>query len=130
MKKDQLLKEKEMILKEISELRMDLKIANDKVTNAGKSIPFYKVEGPPLVLSAIFGFIITNIPLFSDKKNGLGIMFLLFIIGLYITTKKSQKKIKENKDSYINDRLAIQKDIVEKGKRLAQIESELKAIEN
>ena len=50
MKKEELLKEKDLLFKEILALRKELKSANDNILNAGKSIPFYKVVGPPLII--------------------------------------------------------------------------------
>lgn len=128
MGKEELLREKEDITKEILKLRENLKIANDAVANAGKSVAFYKVVTPPIIITALIGFLVTKTNLIDNTNGIVGIIFFVFAISLFITSKLSQKKIKENKEKYIGERIAIQKLLVKKAKRLAEIESEL--IEN
>lgn len=128
MGKEELLREKEDITKEILKLREDLKIANDAVANVGNTVAFYKVVTPPIIITLLIGLLISKV-IFLDENNVLvGITFFVFAISLFITSKLSQKKIKENKEKYIEERIAIQKLLVKKAKRLAEIESEL--IEN
>ena len=128
MGKEELLREKEDITKDILKLRGDLKIANDSVANAGKSVAFYKVVTPPIIITILAGLIVSKINFFGENNGLVGIIFFVFAISLFITSKLSQKKIKENKEKYIGERIAIQKLLVKKAKRLAEIESEL--IEN
>ena len=128
MGKEELLREKEDITKEILKLRENLKIANDAVANAGKSVAFYKVVTPPIIITILVGLLVSKINFFGENNGLVGIIFLVFAISLFITSKLSQKKIKENKEKYIGERIAIQKILVKKAKRLAEIESEL--IEN
>lgn len=128
MGKEELLREKEDITKEILKLREDLKIANDAVANAGKSVAFYKVVTPPIIITILVGLLVSKINFFGENNGLVGIIFFVFAISLFITSKLSQKKIKENKEKYIGERIAIQKLLVKKAKRLAEIESEL--IEN
>ena len=128
MGREELLREKEDITKEILKLREDLKIANDSVANAGKSVAFYKVVTPPIIITILAGLIVSKINFFGENNGLVGIIFFVFAISLFITSKLSQKKIKENKEKYIGERIAIQKLLVKKAKRLAEIESEL--IEN
>lgn len=128
MGREELLREKEDITKEILKLREDLKIANDSVANAGKSVAFYKVVTPPIIITILAGLIVSKINFFGENNGLVGIIFFVFAISLFITSKLSQKKIKENKEKYIEERIAIQKLLVKKAKRLAEIESEL--IEN
>ena len=128
MGKEELLREKEDITKEILKLREDLKIANDSVANAGKSVAFYKVVTPPIIITILAGLIVSKINFFGENNGLVGIIFFVFAISLFITSKLSQKKIKENKEKYIGERIAIQKLLVKKAKRLAEIENEL--IEN
>ena len=128
MGKEELLREKEDITKEILKLRENLKIANDAVANAGKSVAFYKVVTPPIIITILVGLLVSKINFFGENNGLVGIIFLVFAISLFITSKLSQKKIKENKEKYIKERIAIQKILVKKAKRLAEIESEL--IEN
>ena len=128
MGREELLREKEDITKEILKLREDLKIANDAVANVGNTVAFYKVVTPPIIITLLIGLLISKV-IFLDENNVLvGITFFVFAISLFITSKLSQKKIKENKEKYIEERIAIQKLLVKKAKRLAEIESEL--IEN
>ena len=128
MEKEELLREKEDMTKEILKLREDLKIANDAVANVGNTVAFYKVVTPPIIITLLIGLLISKV-IFLDENNVLvGITFFVFAISLFITSKLSQKKIKENKEKYIEERIAIQKLLVKKAKRLAEIESEL--IEN
>lgn len=128
MGREELLREKEDITKEILKLREDLKIANDSVANAGKSVAFYKVVTPPIIITILAGLIVSKINFFGENNGLVGIIFFVFAISLFITSRLSQKKIKENKEKYIKERIAIQKILVKKAKRLAEIESEL--IEN
>ena len=128
MGREELLREKEDITKEILKLREDLKIANDSVANAGKSVAFYKVVTPPIIITILVGLLVSKINFFGENNGLVGIIFFVFAISLFITSKLSQKKIKENKEKYIGERIAIQKLLVKKAKRLAEIESEL--IEN
>ena len=128
MGREELLREKEDITKEILKLREDLKIANDSVANAGKSVAFYKVVTPPIIITILAGLIVSKINFFGENNGLVGIIFFVFAISLFITSKLSQKKIKENKEKHIQERIAIQKLLVKKAKRLASIEGEL--IEN
>lgn len=128
MGKEELLREKEDITKEILKLREDLKIANDAVANAGKSVAFYKVVTPPIIITILVGLLVSKINFFGENNGLVGIIFLVFAISLFITSKLSQKKIKENKEKHIGERIAIQKLLVKKARRLAEIESKL--IEN
>lgn len=130
MKKEDLLIEKDNITKEILKLRGDLKIANDSVQNAGNTVSFYKVVTPPLIISSILGLLLSNTNLLSRSEGLVGIIILVFAISLLVTSKISQKKVKENKEKYKKERIAIQKLLVKKSKRIAEIESELKLIEN
>ena len=128
MGKEELLREKEDITKEILKLRENLKIANDAVANVGKSVAFYKVVTPPIIITILVGLLVSKINFFGENNGLVGIIFFVFAISLFITSKLSQKKIKENKEKYIGERIAIQKLLVKKAKRLAEIESKL--IEN
>lgn len=128
MGKEELLREKEEITKDILKLRGDLKIANDAVANAGKSVAFYKVVTPPIIITILVGLLVSKINFFGENNGLVGIIFFVFAISLFITSKLSQKKIKENKEKYIQERIAIQKLLVKKARRLADIESKL--IEN
>lgn len=128
MGKEELLREKEDITKDILKLRGDLKIANDAVANAGNSVAFYKVVTPPIIITILVGLLVSKINFFGENNGLVGIIFFVFAISLFITSKLSQKKIKENKEKYIGERIAIQKLLVKKARRLAEIESKL--IEN
>lgn len=130
MQKEDLLKEKEEITKEILDLREDLKKTNDSVQNVGNTVAFYKVLFPPIIIAIGLGFILSKLGLVDNSKGEVALVILLFIIILFITSKISKKKIKENKNKYIAERISIQKLIVKKSKRLSDIESELKLIEN
>ena len=128
MEKEELLREKEDITKEILKLRGVLKKANDSVENVGKTVAFYKVVTPPIIITILVGLLVGKINFLDDNNGLVGIIFFVFAISLFITSKLSQKKIKENKEKYIGERIAIQKLLVKKAKRLAEIENEL--IEN
>lgn len=128
MEKEELLREKEDITKEILKLRGDLKRANDSVENVGKTVAFYKVVTPPIIITLIIGLLISKLNFLNENNALVGIIFFVFVISLFVTSRLSQKKIKENKEKYMQERIAIQKLLVKKAKRLASIESEL--IEN
>lgn len=128
MEKEELLREKEDITKEILKLRGDLKRANDSVENVGKTVAFYKVVTPPIIITILVGLLVSKINFFGENNGLVGIIFFVFVISLFVTSRLSQKKIKENKEKYMQERIAIQKLLVKKAKRLASIESEL--IEN
>lgn len=128
MEKEELLREKEDITKEILKLREDLKIANDAVANVGNTVAFYKVVTPPIIITLIIGLLISKLNFWAENNALVGIIFFVFAISLFVTSRLLQKKIKENKEKYIKERIAIQKLLVKKAKRLASIESEL--IEN
>lgn len=128
MNKDDLLIEKENRSKEILKLRSDLKFVNENIMNVRKTVPFYKLIGPALIISIIIGIFLISFNLLDTTKI-LGIIILVYILGIFATTKLFQKRIKEEKDKNIKIRLNLQKQIVQKGKELTEIEAKLKEIE-
>lgn len=112
--------EKDKIYEEIMIDRQKLFDLNNKINSLGSEISFWKFLLIPLAFSILITAIARLVGVNSSKT--VGIMIISFIIIMAINTFISKKKIAKEKDLLISQRMALQKEIVEKSKKLKDLD--------
>ena len=124
MGKEELEKEKKDILSEIMELREDLKELSDMINVIGSSVSFVHFVILPIIVASVVTLIMSLIG-FADNKS-LGTFIIMFIISTVVSTLYNRNIVKKRKEKLIEKRLDLQRRLVKKSQRLADIESKLK----
>lgn len=117
------MQEKELLMDEILELREKLKEKNEMISNLGKRVSFFQLFIIPLIIAGLTTLIIRQIPI-SDNQS-VGFFIVIFIVSISIATIINKKKIANRKQELINERIAIQKALVKKGKDLSELENNI-----
>lgn len=125
MEKEELLKEKEEILSEITALREKLKEENDEINNLGGNLSFAKFFLTPLIIAGIITGIY-KIGKFVDDSKIMGIFLIAFVVSFLVTSLKSKKALANKKEELVANRLETQKEIVKKSKKLKTLEERIK----
>ena len=113
--------QKKKLTDEILKLREELKEKNEMINNLGKSVSFFQLFVIPLIASAISTLIVKQFSLTTNQS--VGFFIVIFILSLIFVTMINKNKLAKRKDELIKERLAIQKELVAKGKELSQIEN-------
>lgn len=111
---------KKLLTDEILTLREELKEKNEMINNLGTSVSFVQIFLIPLIVAAITTFIVSKLSLSSNQS--VGFFIVVFIISISVATIKNKKEIAKRKEELINERLVIQKALVQKGKELSELE--------
>ena len=115
------IEQKKDLLDEILKLREDLKEKNDMINDLGSSISFIHLFIVPLIIAAIVTFITMKLSLFTSNQSA-GCFIITFIISLSFSTYLNKSRINKRKKELIEQRLALQKELVAKGKDLNKLE--------
>lgn len=114
---------KKLLTDEILSLRKELKEKNEMINNLGSSVSFVHVFVIPLIVAAITTFIVSKLSLSSNQS--VGFFIVVFIISISLATIKNKKELAKRKEELIEERLTIQKALVEKGKELSKLENDI-----
>lgn len=115
------IEQKKDLLDEILKLREDLKEKNDKINDLGSSISFVHLFIVPLIIAAMVTFITMKFSLLTSNQSA-GCFIITFIISLSFSTYLNKSRINKRKKELIEQRLALQKELVAKGKDLNKLE--------
>ena len=115
---------------EILTLREDLKTANDRVKNVGKSVPFYRILILPAIFSLIGALILWLLGYWQTPDKVVGILSIIFWLAMIFSMFKVQKEIKAKKEKFIEERIEIQKKILAKSKKITRLIEDREDIEN
>ena len=115
------IEQKKDLLDEILKLREDLKEKNDKINDLRSSISFVHLFIVPLIIAAMVTFITMKFSLLTSNQSA-GCFVITFIISLSFSTYLNKSRINKRKKELIEQRLALQKEIVAKGKELNKLE--------
>jgi len=115
------IEQKKDLLDEILKLREDLKEKNDMINDLGSSISFIHLFIVPLIVATIVTFITMKLSLFTSNQSA-GCFIITFIISLSFSTYLNKSRINKRKKELIEQRLALQKELVAKGKELNKLE--------
>lgn len=124
MEKKKLIEEKEEMFKDILRQRDELKAINEQINEIGASVTFVQFFIIPL-LAAIIVALLVNIA-GADQSQKVGAVLVTFIVAFAISTIYNKRRIASKKQELIDRRVAVQRDLAAMGKRLAEIETELK----
>lgn len=113
--------EKKALLDEIVSLREELKEKNDMINDLGSSVSFINLFIIPLLVAALVIFIVMRLSSITSNQS-VGFFIITFVISLSISTYINKKNISERKKQLIDERLALQKLLVSKGKELSELE--------
>ena len=111
---------KKLLTDEILSLREELKEKNEMINNLGTNVSFVQIFLIPLIVAAITTFIVSKLSLSTNQS--VGFFIVVFIISISVATIKNKKEIAKRKEELINERLALQKALVQKGKELSELE--------
>lgn len=120
-RKVNIMDQKKKLTDEILKLREELKEKNEMINNLGRSVSFFQLFVIPLIASAIATLIIKQFSLTTNQS--VGFFIVIFILSLIFVTMINKNKLAKRKDELIKERMAIQKELVAKGKELSQIEN-------
>lgn len=115
------IEQKKDLLDEILKLREDLKEKNDKINDLRSSISFVHLFIVPLIIAAMVTFITMKFSLLTSNQSA-GCFIITFIISLSFSTYLNKSRINKRKKELIEQRLALQKELVAKGKDLNKLE--------
>ena len=115
------IEQKKDLLDEILKLREDLKEKNDKIHDLRSSISFVHLFIVPLIIAAMVTFITMKFSLLTSNQSA-GCFVITFIISLSFSTYLNKSRINKRKKELIEQRLALQKELVAKGKELNKLE--------
>lgn len=115
------IEQKKDLLDEILKLREDLKEKNDKINDLRSSISFVHLFIVPLIIAAMVTFITMKFSLLTSNQSA-GCFVITFIISLSFSTYLNKSRINKRKKELIEQRLALQKELVAKGKELNKLE--------
>ena len=118
------IEQKKDLLDEILKLREDLKEKNDKINDLRSSISFVHLFIVPLIIAAMVTFITMKFSLLTSNQSA-GCFVITFIISLSFSTYLNKSRINKRKKELIEQRLALQKELVAKGKELNKLEETL-----
>ncbi|WP_394271283.1 hypothetical protein [Anaerococcus nagyae] len=113
--------QKKDLLDEILKLREDLKEKNDMINDLGSSISFIHLFIVPLIVATIVTFITMKLSLFTSNQSA-GCFIITFIICLAFSTFLNKNRLNKRKKELVEQRLALQKQLVAKGKELRELE--------
>ena len=111
--------QRQILLEEISTLRVKLKEKNDMIKNLGESVSFFNLFIIPLIAAAIGTFLVSKLSLSANQS--VGFFIFSFILAMAFVSFLNKKKLKKRKDDLISQRLVIQKELVKKSKDLASL---------
>lgn len=114
--------EKKALLDEIVSLREELKEKNDMINDLGSSVSFINLFIIPLLVAALVIFIVMRLSSITGNQS-VGFFIITFVISLSISTYINKKEIDKRKAELIEQRLALQKLLVKKGKELNELEN-------
>lgn len=115
------IEQKKDLLDEILKLREDLKEKNNKINDLRSSISFVHLFIVPLIIAAMVTFITMKFSLLTSNQSA-GCFIITFIISLSFSTYLNKSRINKRKKELIEQRLALQKELVAKGKELNKLE--------
>jgi hypothetical protein len=115
------IEQKKDLLDEILKLREDLKEKNDNINDLRSSISFVHLFIVPLIIAAMVTFITMKFSLLTSNQSA-GCFIITFIISLSFSTYLNKSRINKRKKELVEQRLALQKELVAKGKELRELE--------
>lgn len=115
--------QKKILTDEILSLRKELKDKNEMINSLGTNISFLHLFIIPLIVAGFTTFIVSKFSITNNQS--VGSFIIVFIFSMSISTIKNKKEITRRKEELIEQRLSIQKTLVQKGKELSQLENKI-----
>lgn len=119
MQNDNIEKQKQRLLDEISEDREKLIEINERINEVGSSIPFWKFFLIPAVTSILIVVIARQFGIRGNQAVGLLVVSLIILITL--ATILGKRNISHKKENLIIERMTIQQGLVAKSRRLKEL---------
>lgn len=120
---EKIIEQKNALLTEIMELREDLEEKNNMINDLGKSVSFFNLFIIPFVTAVITSLVMKLINI--TGRQSVGAFIIIFVLSFGLSTITNKRKIDKRKTELIDQRLAIQKLLVSKGKELNSIEERI-----
>lgn len=118
-----IIEQKNDLITDIMELRKDLEEKNNMINNLGKSVSFFNLFIIPFVTAVIVSLVMKLINI--TGRQSVGAFIIIFVLSFGLSTITNKRKIDKRKKELIDQRLAIQKLLVSKGKELNSIEERI-----
>ena len=115
--------QKKILTDEILSLRQELKEKNEMINSLGTNISFLHLFIIPLIVAGLTTFIVSKFSITSNQS--VGFFIIVFIFSMSISTIKNKKEITRRKEELIEQRISLQKTLVQKGKELSQLENKI-----